>query len=528
MKKILMILFVMMAAAALAFAGGGKDSKAEATGGNGQTREITVMVFDRGTDGGRSDPTNNNWTAWIKEKVLKDENIKVTFIPIPRATRDTALNNLIAAGTQPDVCMTYSSELIGQYRDLGGVLNLEPYVDTLLVDLKNFLGPDQALPGRDFIRRMAESDGSLYSLPARRMNTALFGTFIRKDWLDKLGLPLPKTTQQFYEAMVAFKQRDPGGVGTAKVVPFTLGRNVYWRAGVMLNSFIDPNLSDKELWVNDVVGRNYLLPGYKEGVRFLNKMYNEGLVDRDFPLYIGDEPSDNLVKTGVVGAYINNWDQVYRDNPGVWRDLKKNVPTAELVPCDPFTNSKGITSKGAYDAAGIFYFVPAASKEPEAAVRYINWLARFENYNFLQIGPEGIVHDMEDGIPKLKSAAGLWIQNGPQNIDYTMHINGLDLKDPELTAKALANSYTAEPELIVAAYDMAMKNAKPGVVIPVTLTAAGPYSQTLVDKGDVLMAGAITAPIANFDRVWDAGIADWLASGAQIIRDERAAKYIAP
>ena len=30
------------------------------------------------------------------------------------------------------------------------------------------------------------------------------------------------------------------------------------------------------------------------------------------------------------------------------------------------------------------------------------------------------------------------------------------------------------------------------------------------------------------DRVWDAGITDWLASGARVIIEERAAKYIAP
>jgi putative aldouronate transport system substrate-binding protein len=42
------------------------------------------------------------------------------------------------------------------------------------------------------------------------------------------------------------------------------------------------------------------------------------------------------------------------------------------------------------------------------------------------------------------------------------------------------------------------------------------------------MAEAVTAPPAQFDRVWDAGIANWLQSGGQVIKDERAAKYIAP
>ncbi|MDR1637372.1 MAG: hypothetical protein LBR93_08540, partial [Treponema sp.] len=54
--------------------------------------EVNVEVFNRGTDGGRSDPTKNNYTDWIQEKILKEENIKVNFISIPRSDETSALN----------------------------------------------------------------------------------------------------------------------------------------------------------------------------------------------------------------------------------------------------------------------------------------------------------------------------------------------------------------------------------------------------------------------------------------------------
>ena len=113
--------------------------------------EITVEVFDRGTDGGKTDPTNNFYTDWIKAKVLEDENIGVNFVAVSRWEETDQLNNLMAAGTAPDVCLTYSGDLIANYRDLGGLADLAPYVDTLLPDLKAFLGPDLALEGRDMI-----------------------------------------------------------------------------------------------------------------------------------------------------------------------------------------------------------------------------------------------------------------------------------------------------------------------------------------------------------------------------------------
>jgi putative aldouronate transport system substrate-binding protein len=44
----------------------------------------------------------------------------------------------------------------------------------------------------------------------------------------------------------------------------------------------------------------------------------------------------------------------------------------------------------------------------------------------------------------------------------------------------------------------------------------------------VIYTQSIPASRADFDRVYDAGIADWLRSGAQAIIDERRAKYVAP
>ncbi len=489
--------------------------------------EITVEVFDRGTDGGRTDPTNNYYTDWIKQKVLEELNIGVTFVAVSRWEEVDQLNNLMAAGSAPDVCLTYSNDLIANYRDLGGLADLAPYVDTLLPDLKAFLGPDKAIEGRDLImRNMVTETGQLFSIPARRMNVAQFGAFIRKDWLDKLGLPLPTTTQEFYEALVAFKTQDPGGVGKDKVVPFTMTSGVNFRTSTLVESFVDPNLSRKDRWVNTVVDRYFLLPGYKEGVRFVNKMYNEGLIDNQFMLYKDDVDSDNLIKSGVVGATIHNWDQAFRDNPGWLHELQANVPGAELVAIDPFKNSLGKTEKGLYDVAGVNFFVPAASKNVEGALRYVNWLAKFENHYYLQIGDEGVTHEMIDGVPKIIPATNEKIMNSPQNIDYTIMINGIDVEDSSKYGQALAQSYTVDPQLVVDAYNYAMKDGRPAIIVPVTLSVAGPYTQTLVDKGNTLMAEAVTCKPEEFDATWDRNIQDWLASGAQEIIDERTAKYV--
>jgi putative aldouronate transport system substrate-binding protein len=503
-------------------------NKSSSSGGFGKRAAITVEVFDRGTDGGKTNPAQNNWTDWIKKKVLEDENIEVSFVPVSRWEEVTALNNMMAAGEPPDVCLTYSNELIASYRDFGGLFDMAPHIDTSLADLKAFLGPDTALPGRDLIRRNEDPQtGAIYAIPARRVVVAMRNIFIRKDWLDKLGLPLPSTTEEFYSALKAFKEKDPGGIGKNNVIPFTMGSDVFWTTQAIVYPFIDPNLSLEERWINIVVDRYITMPGYKEGIRFINKLYNGGLVDKDFPLYKGEEQF-NYIKNGYVGSYTDNWDRIYRDSESILKDLQTNIPGAELVPVNSATDADGVARRSAYDPGGVNFFIPAASKNPEAAMRYLNWLSRYENYHFLQVGPEGITHDMIDGIPKLKTAQGPWIQNSPQNIDYTITINGLDLGDPDLNVRALANGYSWPAELIENAYRIAMFNALPDPVIPVSLSAAGPVVQTLIDKGNVFMAQAVVAKPEDFDRVWDAGLRDWLLSGGQSVIDEKKAKFYIP
>ncbi|MDR0412023.1 MAG: extracellular solute-binding protein [Treponema sp.] len=512
----------------------GCDKKTAASNDKtGKPVEITVEIFDRGTDGGKTDPTNNKWTQWIQEKILKDENIIVKFVAVPRWEETQALINLMAAGNPPDVCYTYSADNINNWAMQGGVFDLAPYTDTILKDLKEFLGPDRALPGRDMIRRQLDNTtNKLYFIPSRRMNVAMRNIFIRKDWLDILGLPLPTTTQEWYEALVAFKEKDPGNVGKDNVVPFTMTTDARWTAANIMDSFIAPDISTKDIWTHAIAERNFLIPGYKEGVRFINKLHNEGLVDKNFPLYTtSSDAKDNLIKSGVVGSFSESWDYIYREPNGILSDLRRNIPTADFVPVDCATSSDGITHKSSYDAAGLFFFIPASSKQPEAAMRYLNWLSKYENYHFIQTGPENIVHTLVDGLPKLiPNAPDGWIQNSPQNIDYTLPMNGLFLGSDEMNIKALANGYAWPPELIVNAYNIAMTNARPGIVISTKapLTAIGPLQQTLIDKGVVIYTESITAAIADFDKVYDAGIADWLTSGAQRVLDERRENYVGP
>ena len=490
---------------------------------------VRVIVFDRGTDGGRTNPTNNAWTQWIQEKVRKDLGLEIVFEQVSRWDEEQAQVTLMAAGNPPDLMMTwnYSNALI--WGEQGGLFDMAPYVDEYLQDVREFLGPDPSLPGRELIfRNQNKQTGQLFFVPMKRANTARINTFMRKDWLDALGIPVPKTQDEFFNALVAFRDRQPGGPGT---IPWTMTRDVRWQAGKLIESFIDPNLSTRDRWVNTVVDRHIFLPGYKEGVRFVNRMYNAGLIDPDFFLYSDDTPINNILSGGRAGAFGHNWDQVFRTAEGITTNLQQIVPDARWIALDAFHSSDGVIRNISYDPAGLAVFIPRAAKNPIGAMRYLNWLAKFENYNFLQIGPEGIVHEIVDGLPRVNPTAGDgWIQNSAWNIDLTPLHNGMFLRTEEDTVRALALGYPFPEDYVLQAFNAAMNNAAPGPVVSTAqpLVAAGPLGPTLTIQAEGIIINAVIAPEADFDRVWDEGIQAWLNAGAQAILDERAVNFVSP
>ena len=516
-KRIGLILVILMVAGAMVFGAGGSQLTSS---GN-----LTVEIFDRGTDGGRSVAHNNAWTDWIKDRVKKDLGINVTFKPVGRWSEPQDIVNLMASGSAPDLCYTYQIGMLNTFRDLGGMLDLAPFIDKELPDLKKLLGPDPALSGKDFIRRQTETRkdiaGKIFSIPSARVALAQRNIFIRKDWLDKLGIAVPTTLDQFYAALTAFRTRAtelPGNLTQARVVPFFQGSDVRWGLGDFMMNGVVKNISDKDRWINSVAERYLSMNGYKEGVRLMNKWYNERLIYQDFPLLTVADDGNNILKSGVAGAFCGNWDLPYRTDYKINEELAKNVSGASFIPVEI-----GLSNKSMMDKTGLYMFIPSYSKNQLEALRYLNWLAKPEIYKFLQNGTEGVNHKIENGIPvRISRPAGdPWFMNSSDNIDMTMPMNGIQLGDNDLNTRVLAVTYPGTPpQTITQAYNFSVKNARAAVVRQVT-TSVNEYTQTLQDKADALLAQAIRATPAQFDSVWDTGYRDWIASGAQKVLDER-------
>ena len=496
-----------------------------------KTRSITVEVYDRSNDGG-TPPDDNFYTNFIKEGMLRDHNVEVTFVPVGRWTEVEEINNLLAAGDAPDICVTYSYPTIQTYANMGGVLDLAPYLKQYKDMLPNLYG---LLTERNLFWDEDPETGTVWAIEALLFNNARINTFVREDWLKKLNLPEPTTLEEFENMLRAFRDNAQLLLGSEakQMIPFSITYDIGWRADHLLTAFVPDSMTDKEAFIYGFDDRHILYPGIKEGVRVLNKWYNEGLIWKDFNLYGPNDSKateDNLMKAGYVGAFIHNWDYPYRDGPeGIHANLQKLVgPDAAYIAVEPFKNDAGVYRKFLSNPIDRKIFFPSTNDEPLASLLYLDWISKLENRRFLQIGEQGVTHEvMPDGAIKTIPVTGEKIMNSPNNIDYTITINGLDLGDPELNAKSLALNYAGvDPRYIERAFELSKKD---GRIIPQfnvgEIKAEEGMGPALASKRDNFLVQAVCCPPDQFDAVWDAGMQDYLNSGGQAIIDERTAKF---
>ena len=358
-------------------------------------------------------------------------------------------------------------------------------------------------------------------------------TFVRQDWLDKLNMKAPTTKAEFENMLIAFRDNAELllGADASKMVPYSVSYDVGWRAATLIESFLDPNMSDREYYINGFDDRKLTQNGTKDAIKLLNKWYNDGLMWKDFALYgSGDTTEDDYMKAGYVGAFTHNWDYPYRNGEdSINANLKRNVgEDAKFVAIDCFEDKNGNYTKFVSGPIDRKVFFPSTNDEPLASMLYLDWISDPEHIHYLQTGDEGVTHTVTaDGAIAIQPATGDAIMNSGMNIDYTITCNGLKLISEELTNKSRALNYPGiDAADVLSAHTIANTDLRIGKNVNVgAIEAEEGVGDTLSSKRDIVYDNAVVASVADFDSVWESGLSDYLAAGGQAIIDERTAKW---
>lgn len=224
----------------------------------------------------------NAFTKYLEEKT----NIKIAWDLVPNNALADRKQLMLASGDYPEVILhgDLSREEQMKYGKQGVFIPLNDLIEQHAPTIK------KALEDIPYMKSsITAPDGNIYALPqineCYHCDNAL-KLWINKAWLDKLELQMPTTTEEFYQVMKAFKEKDPNGNGKQDELPLT-GSDEMWAGNVsafLMNAFIVDDYTEKNagtfLSVKDgKVDFAANKDEWKQGIEYLNKLYEEGLID---------------------------------------------------------------------------------------------------------------------------------------------------------------------------------------------------------------------------------------------------------
>ena len=269
----------------------------------------------------------------------------------------------------------------------GMFMPIEDMIEKYSVTYKEFLEQN---PGARKAGTMP--DGKLYQFG--RTNEVNYGRliYIRTDWLEKLNLKVPETIEELYLVAKAFTERDPDGNGIKDTYGIGLSSTA--------NSNGTVNLMFRASNDHAVMGNDYVhaWPQWQARYDFTKRLYDEGIIDRDF---LSDVNGAKVIQDFVNGKVgILPWmGNISSFATKEYATLKQNVPDAKLgvipAPVTPF----GRFNLSMTNPMQMTAVVNVDCKDPEAVMKYIDFISSTEAYLALTYGIEGEHYRMEDGMP---------------------------------------------------------------------------------------------------------------------------------
>ncbi|MNC19848.1 Lipoprotein LipO precursor [compost metagenome] len=353
------------------------------------------------------------------------------------------------------------------------------------------------------VLRNISVDGRIYSL-YRTRELGRYGVTIRKDWLDRVGLPLPKTIEELYEVLKAFTLHDPDGDGKQN----TYGLAISYPAtfDVLQTWFGAPNQ-----WGKDEDGGLvpvHLTAEYRESLRFLKKLYEEGLIDPHFAVKDPKFVRDPLVH-GEAGMLVDVADQAQR----IASDIEKAYGLTDVI--DVFSGVEGpqglrLPSNSGYD--GMLAVSTSAVKTEQELRRVLDFLDKLNDKEMQVLLTSGIQGRHYQKTPEMK------------DVDYNYEkddLNKLLMYIPEVRTLPKAESpiRTKVQEVMKANESILVDNPAEAFI-----------SQTYMKNGpalDLIISDArIQFIIGQIDEAgWEQAMVQWRQNGGDAYMEEINRQY---
>ncbi len=238
-----------------------------------------------------SDPNNRTIFKRLQEKT----NVEIEWKAIQSDQWGEKITLAMAdTSTLPDFIFTagFSDNDLLRYADQGVIIPLEEYIDTYMPNLK---GVFDKFP--EYRKMSTDADGHIWALPwieqlgseKTAIQTVSEMSFINKKWLDYLGLGIPTTVDEFEQTLIAFRDH-----ASELQAEFGIDGSI-----IPMSCIVNDGSQDMALLINGFgegygdgdQGRHIAVTddkkvictatqeGFKDGIAWLHKLYEEGLID---------------------------------------------------------------------------------------------------------------------------------------------------------------------------------------------------------------------------------------------------------
>ena len=285
MKKFLALFLALVLVLGLVACGRGEKTKKEWDGTLTIGIQPNAFILDR---------YENALTKWVESEC----GVKLKFVEYAGgADVGTQISTTIAGGQElPDILFGINLEATvrEKYGSEGYFIDLKDYFADKEGASKVFWdrinNELSELDRESLLAELANPEtGAIYAVPTMEtseFDTMQYQTWINTEWLDKVGKEKPTNKEELVDVLRAFKNTDCNGNGIADEIPLYgsvaagIGGHIFdW----IMNFFVYYNQQAQYLVDdNGKLTRVQTTDEYREGLKFLNQLYEEGLINDTF------------------------------------------------------------------------------------------------------------------------------------------------------------------------------------------------------------------------------------------------------
>lgn len=313
---------------------------------------------------------DNGYTRYLK-KQLNIQN-KDVFEAGENDNYQETVSMTIASRELPDVMVVNDMDMLQLLVDNDLIEDLtqvyEDCTSSRIKDIYNSYGSE--------ILDNVTFDGKLMALPETNIDDGPSLCWLRKDWMDKLGLDAPKTVEDVEDIVHEFVQKDPGGNGKGETVGLVCddeltggcGYSYEYQNDIIFASF---GAFPKQ-WIYNKDGEvvyGSVQNEAKAALGKLRQMYQQGTLDNNFLM----RESSNIIElivSGKCGSFFGPW---WSPNNPLMSAMQKN-PNAEWQPYLIQTDKDGQTSFASQNPNDKCVVVRKGYKHPEIVMKIVSVL----------------------------------------------------------------------------------------------------------------------------------------------------------